>query len=734
MKKLSPPLLMAFLVSELVIFIGLLSLVSDNPYIWAGAGVDLILSGITAYFLAEAVSESYKKMTYNTKNSYLSALEKLNESSDTNSRLIADKFSELTEKNAESLNDFQSSCVEAVNDKYNDLKRDFDEIREMQKSLNDTEKERLDVIIELFENIREENRASFLRINDNVTQMKNAVSEFNDIATARISDMKDTICEAMSDISDAFSKMISSSDKKFSEQLESFNRSISENIRISGNHLEKIYSDAEANITDMITGNSNFLKDFMEDIREAFNKQILDINYSLVDNYAKMSMTYSESNKTFKNEISGLCDKLFESFKDFAGRNTNELIEKCNNIIMQSSKVITSENQRMLSEQSERFNGYIDLMSEKFAEIISNYTSSTQQIIEKKIDDFTDVNLKTFDNNSAQIQNLIATEKTFIEEFEENNNVLKKIISDSFRDYTENVRQTISEFEKRLTDSYSQNTEHTSQHLDEIKSHNKEVIVSLSDTLKKYSDELLDKSAKAVAEVQKENNLELQKLSKSIYDLAEEDKKLSEYNRENNSRTNENIQLLVEQNSKFTDKISEISGNSVKSMGETLSDVLEKTTETLKKHGEYNADLFSNSMDKYRDEFVKSSAEAVASVQSDNNKAIQNANENISKVSTRLLELISTVDKFKDDISDCIEESNDNIEDRVKDIGNTIGDKLNEYNLTFSELKDEISKVNSNVEKNTESYNDTLKSINSRINTMNSLNEKDIELLEKLMR
>lgn len=727
MKKLSLPLLMAFLVSELVIFIGLLSLVSDNPYIWAGAGVDLILSGITAYFLAEAVSESYKKMTYNTKNSYLSALEKLNESSDTNSRLIADKFSELTEKNAESLNDFQSSCVEAVNDKYNDLKRDFDEIREMQKSLNDTEKERLDVIIELFENIREENRASFLRINDNVTQMKNAVSEFNDIATARISDMKDTICEAMSDISDAFSKMISSSDKKFSEQLESFNRSISENIRMSGNHLEKIYSDAEANITDMITGNSNFLKDFMEDIREAFNKQILDINYSLVDNYAKMSMTYSESNKTFKNEISGLCDKLFESFTDFAGRNTDELIEKCNNIIMESSGVITSENEKMLSEQSERFNKYIDLMSEKFAEIISNYTSTTQQIIEKKIDDFTDVNLKTFDNNSTQIQNLVATEKTFIEEFEENNNVLKKIISDSFRDYTENVRQTISEFEKRLTDSYSQNTEHTSQHLDEIKSHNKEVIVSLSDTLKKYSDELLDKSAKAVAEVQKENNLELQKLSKSIYDLAE-------YNHENNSRTNENIQLLIEQNSKFTDKISEISGNSVKSMGETLSDVLEKTTETLKKHGEYNADLFSNSMDKYRDEFVKSSAEAVASVQSDNNKAIQNANENISKVSTRLLELISTVDKFKDDISDCIEESNDNIEDRVKDIGNTIGDKLNEYNLTFSELKDEISKVNRNVEKNTESYNDTLKSINSRINTMNSLNEKDIELLEKLMR
>lgn len=727
MKKLSLPLLMAFLVSELVIFIGLLSLVSDNPYIWVGAGVDLILSGITAYFLAEAVSESYKKMTYNTKNSYLSALEKLNESSDTNSRLIADKFSELTEKNAESLNDFQSSCVEAVNDKYNDLKRDFDEIREMQKSLNDTEKERLDVIIELFENIREENRASFLRINDNVTQMKNAVSEFNDIATARISDMKDTICEAMSDISDAFSKMISSSDKKFSEQLESFNRSISENIRMSGNHLEKIYSDAEANITNMITGNSNFLKDFMEDIREAFNKQILDINYSLVDNYAKMSMTYSESNKTFKNEISGLCDKLFESFTDFAGRNTDELIEKCNNIIMESSGVITSENEKMLSEQSERFNKYIDLMSEKFAEIISNYTSTTQQIIEKKIDDFTDVNLKTFDNNSTQIQNLVATEKTFIEEFEENNNVLKKIISDSFRDYTENVRQTISEFEKRLTDSYSQNTEHTSQHLDEIKSHNKEVIVSLSDTLKKYSDELLDKSAKAVAEVQKENNLELQKLSKSIYDLAE-------YNHENNSRTNENIQLLIEQNSKFTDKISEISGNSVKSMGETLSDVLEKTTETLKKHGEYNADLFSNSMDKYRDEFVKSSAEAVASVQSDNNKAIQNANENISKVSTRLLELISTVDKFKDDISDCIEESNDNIEDRVKDIGNTIGDKLNEYNLTFSELKDEISKVNSNVEKNTESYNDTLKSINSRINTMNSLNEKDIELLEKLMR
>lgn len=727
MKKLSLPLLMAFLVSELVIFIGLLSLVSDNPYIWAGAGVDLILSGITAYFLAEAVSELYKKMTYDTNNSYLSALEKLNESSDTNSRLIADKFSELTEKNAESLNDFQSSCVEAVNDKYNDLKRDFDEIREIQKSLNDTEKERLDVIIELFENIREENRASFLRINDNVTQMKNAVSEFNDIATARISDMKDTICEAMSDISDAFSKMISSSDKKFSEQLESFNRSISENIRMSGNHLEKIYSDAEANITDMITGNSNFLKDFMEDIREAFNKQILDINYSLVDNYAKMSMTYSESNKTFKNEISGLCDKLFESFTDFAGRNTDELIEKCNNIIMESSGVITSENEKMLSEQSERFNKYIDLMSEKFAEIISNYTSTTQQIIEKKIDDFTDVNLKTFDNNSTQIQNLVATEKTFIEEFEENNNVLKKIISDSFRDYTENVRQTISEFEKRLTDSYSQNTEHTSQHLDEIKSHNKEVIVSLSDTLKKYSDELLDKSAKAVAEVQKENNLELQKLSKSIYDLAE-------YNHENNSRTNENIQLLIEQNSKFTDKISEISGNSVKSMGETLSDVLEKTTETLKKHGEYNADLFSNSMDKYRDEFVKSSAEAVASVQSDNNKAIQNANENISKVSTRLLELISTVDKFKDDISDCIEESNDNIEDRVKDIGNTIGDKLNEYNLTFSELKDEISKVNSNVEKNTESYNDTLKSINSRINTMNSLNEKDIELLEKLMR
>jgi len=665
MRKMSNPLLFSFLAADIVFAVGIVKLADFSIYCLLGEVILAVIAAVMGYVLVSRLIIKYEKqesLRQSRLDEYKTELGELKESCQ---RLALVKNEELDER--------ISRIISVQNDS----------VKNVEKFCN----------------------TMIASIDGSIRNLLGGLEHSLTCMTEDTFGKMDKLIEKQS-------KEIDHSKAVLTEQLELVNKGIKNQIALS----EKRTMDLQKSIRDEIE-KQNAVIDSMQRFFENRVQDMCNEHNVLLGNIKEELLLYTdeldESLKIYSGDVStglrGIWDEKFgvlsQNCEAYLGNVSKSMVDDLKNCNFDLLKVQTEQDHQKISE-----------IAEKYDDIMEKYISYLKQEVSTGITNFQNVNRKAFEDHAAYTELLIQTEEDFISKLGMNNETLKGLISEGYRE-CKSASEDVAALLGRTLSGYN------------------EVVVSeLAEKLEAYSNELVEKSAEAVANVQKDNNLKLQEMCDSIVLYSGENIKFTQKCAEQNYDTKQRVDDLIDQNRDFLDKLNKVSDGSIKGMGDTLDGYLEKMGATVEKLNFENSNRFNEAMVEYRNTFVSENARALADVQgttvADIKKAymligslsdsIQNSNDNNEKCISNMEELIS----------DGSEEMNNTVKEMVK----SVGDQFEKYGELLERYEEEKNGVLRIVQENTQNYEKTLKRIVDAQKEMNTLTEKDRELLEKLIR
>lgn len=285
----------------------------------------------------------------------------------------------------------------------------------------------------------------------------------------------------------------------------------------------------------------------------------------------------------------------------------------------------------------------------------------------------------------------------------------------------------IEKYTKKLDKCFE---EKISQLSDEIKEHTKLYISKNSDIFRDV-----------LADVQRENNNEIQKLSHSVYNMSESNEKFIIQCTDNNEELKREVSKLVNQHNSFISELKSQTDYNLDSMNKIMSERIDDITYKLEKLELKNAENFHYSMNEYRQKFVEASAEALSKVQVDLRENVKANLEQISKLTDETTELADLFDEYMEKSENSANDYNKktlevlyNIRQYEKDANSNISGKIGEISNLIENVLVENEKIHKLIHDNTDAYNSSLQQINEGQRRISELSSKDIDLLERMMK
>lgn len=464
--------------------------------------------------------------------------------------------------------------------------------------------------------------------------------------------------------------------------------------------------------------------------------------------------------------------------------NLVRLMTTVNNALGDAANQLTEYHTAATKQQAEDMNQYVDMLTKKFDGILERcveqlaermeqqlvtLTKSLQEheakqtcALEKELQDYAEQLVEKSaqavarvqkDNNeklqtlSESLTKLSEENRTFREIVQISNQQMHKDVQQLVQQYTtfaEDLRQQDSRLKERMEELTRNLQEHEAKQTD-----------ALAKKLHDYAEELVDKSAQAVARVQKDNNEKLQTLADSLTKLSEENSTFLENAQKLNQQLHKDVQQLIQQHTTFVDTLYQQAEKSIRSTEIMLQSHSKKTADKLAELGTKNAEQFHTAMDEYRERFVKANAEALAAVQGDLQADLKATYEQLAKLEGMMQTSLSLLEGYRSAVTESqkqmqqtlqsyTNESKDiekKMERHYSNFGKDIDRQLGKYNKKFEELAGKIVEIMASlttttnlVRENTKAYNDALQQIQKHQNDVFALSKKDVELLERMMK
>lgn len=476
-----------------------------------------------------------------------------------------------------------------------------------------------------------------------------------------------------------------------------------------------------------------------------FGEQVDNTKQSmeLVISDVKSALDHQISTTEFR--TSNLQNGINETFEG-GMKDMNTLLGSIQAVFDKRLSDIHAEYEKMLS----------DVKTElvKHTGVVSGSVSENAKILSENLDRYSQnvsTNLQQIWNEN--VETLETSCEAFLEKTSETLEHRNLELMNKHTDYShERIQEIADQYDEIISEHISCLNKEVQTQLSVISEQSKVVVEELAEKLRSYSDSFVDKSAQAIANVQKDNNLKLQEMCESYSDFSRDSRAFAEHCDNNNAQTNASIERLMQQNNEFLANLQQVSDSSVLKMDKVLNDYVDHMIQRVEKLNVDSSDRYYNAMEQYRDNFVELNAHALSNVQKDNVDAISNAhnkivelaenvektNEQMNRLGKGLMLMLEETKKIiaqgNETASEKQEMFNEGFDQNVGNMKKVLTEKLIEYNNTFDELKKQIGFVLEEVRQNTKTYNSTLKTITDSQKAMNSLTSKDIQLLERLVK
>lgn len=714
---------------------------------YIGTATATVISALAMFFIVKRISaDSHKKLEQN--NELIGSFIKKNE-------------------------DLEKSLTEYINmqDKMNELFSDFcsktdSAMEQLEKTQKAVAAENTEHIAKLSAHIEEmiNKLISEYATGNEKQRSENAehISKINELTSSFISSLQKTVDDRLIAINTEFSNLIKLSADELSKQREktaeflskltqSTGISISEQITVSFDELKNIQKSCDdisqagmKKLNDLVTDFKGMAEKKLEDMDSEYHNMLAALKAELGDDFDRLSACVNDSLKRSSDSICVHNNELSDKLTDITAKYSESLENHNNEAINFASEQLAERNRDIISEYTKLFCEKMELQNLQNDEIIKKYAQMLVGKTEDSINQFIVSSDEVFGKNASMTAALLETERIFIDKYDQHNESMKQIIEDCFIRYSEEVSILVTGLEKKISEYIGGEKEAYEQQLDKLKV-----------ALQEYSDSFVDRSANAVAKemeiLQQDNSVKLKKMCDSITELAETSSLFADECRENDRKTAESIDTVIQQNKDFIDNMRTVNSDSISYAKVVLDDHLISLKSELSEINAESSRSFSTSMEDYRERFVEASAQAVANIQKDNISAITSAHEKLSELScmiqdsqmqySKLTSAITTIlSETRNAISDGneiakkhYEDQDECLENRISDLERIFKNKLKEYNDKLEETLKIIVDLEKVIKLNTESYHNTLKQITDSQNAMNSLTSKDIAVLERLV-
>lgn len=686
MKKISDPLLAAFLLMEMMVAISFVSQLEKYPQFWAVIGVLAVMAGVTAYFLAKNAVD-YCTEQKSVRDMQLEQY--MQETNSNNQRLftmLADKFVEQNDKICITADESVKALGSTVQNEMENVLSDITTLLDkFSKQTDDTRSQMEQVIFDV--------KAA---LDDQITTVENRTSDMQNL-TSEVFD------KGMKEIHSFLAAVQTVFDRK------------------------------------------------LIDIHAEYEKMLADVKSELVRHTKDVSGAVSENTRILSDELNRYSENVSVNLQHIWNDSIEAMETSSKTLLTNTSEMLENRNLELMERHTDYSHERITEIADMYDRIMKDHIARLKNEIQESISGFVKVNRVAFEQNAKSVEKLVGTEEEFIGELTSNNERLNSTISRGFDQYTNAVIDMFCELEDRLAQNIADGTNVSREHISGISAHNKAAIEELAEKLRCYSDSLVDKSAEAIAAVQRDNNLKMQEMCESYVEFSRDSKAFAQNCYDSNLQTNASIERMICQNDRFLADLQQVSSNSVEEMNKVLDEYVDHMSQRVEALNVDNSKRYHDAMEHYRDVFVELNAEALANVQKDTLDAVSDAHirlaelaDNVRKTGQQMYSLGRALASVLDETKQIIEEGTQaasenqemfhgNLETDISDMKTIFTTKLDEYNDAFDGLEKKISLVLNEIQINTESYNSTLKFIIDSQNAMNSLTSKDVQLLEKLI-
>ncbi|WP_303836687.1 hypothetical protein [Ruminococcus flavefaciens] len=489
--------------------------------------------------------------------------------------------------------------------------------------------------------------------------------------------------------------------------------------------------------------------DMLHSVDEALQMNLKDAHISLTslidqigEKTDKRLDQIESANSKMTNIVNDVLDKkiteMTTSVTQLTNENVNKLMSAYDSTVQNSAAMLTKQNESFHFKQDEMLTAYLEQLSKMYDSLLEQHTNYLNEQIQNSISQFTEENKHAVYEHNERTLSLLEQETKFVNELEANNIQLRNTITEALGDFSMATSESIAELEKCVEKKLADETHQNSEYLEGFASKQEHSFKQLDEKLHSYSDSLVKKSAEAVAALQSDNNRILQELGERVKGFAEESSRFAKECTSINVNTNDNIKQLIESHSELVTDLEIITEKGIGSMDKVLDKRITDMTGLLEILNKENSNSFRASMEDYREKFLSANVKALAGVQKDNLDAITNANNKIAELAEKLKyvneQLPTIIMILKDSIDTGVNTFKDNNQHFYDTVSDTVDEKLDDYNSTFSELKDLIEQVMLQCQSNTDSYQETLKHFTQHQRDANDLTKKDIEILQKLVK
>ena len=690
------------------------SLADNNPLIYVGTAAAAVLSVACVVLIVKLLADGSNKKL-DKSNELLDVLMKKNEE-------LENKLAEAVSTQSEMRGLFSDFCKEA--DSY------MQQLDKTEKTIVSENAEHIDKLSRMFDE-------ALNKLGKSINDKTSAISE---TLTGLINCTKKELSVIREDTSASLAELTKQTAESVSGQINTSYESLS-NMQSAFDMTSQAGMDK---IQRLITDFSNVADKKLETTNVQYQKMLDALHKEMSDRFDRLSSCIDDSLKKYSESISTHNNELSDRLADITEKHTNNLASQNNEAITGASEQLAQSNKEMLTEQTEQFSSRMNQIAQQYDHIMQDHTEMLSKKTEESIKQFIESSDMVFGKNAAVTEELLKTEKSFLDEYSLHNIDMKKLLEDCFIRYSEAVTELVAQLERKVSECINNEEDAYAKQLDDLRS-----------ALQEYSDSFVDRSADAVAKemeiLQQDNNAKLKQMCDSIGQLADTTSSFAEECRANDRRTTESIDSVIEQNKSFIDNMRTVNSDSITEAKSVLDNHLSSYKVEMSRLNAENSQAFSATMAEYREQFVEASAQAIANVQKDNNSAISSAHVKLAELAamiqdtqTQYSKLTASIMTVLSETKNAINQGNETaqkhyknqdecLEERISDLESIFKKKLSEYNDKVEETLNIITTLEQTVQLNTQSYHDTLKQITDSQNAMNALTTRDIDVLERLV-
>ena len=712
MKKNKVPVLAGFFIAGLLLVFVTNSLAGKNPLFYIGTAAATILSVVSVVIIVKLLADGSNKK-FDKSNELLDVLMKKNEE-------LENKLAESVSTQSEMRELFSDFCKEA--DSY------MQQLDKTEKTIASENAEHVDKLSRMFDEALNKLGKS---INDKTSVISEILISLIDCSKKELSVMREDTSASLAELTKQTAESVSEQIKISYESLSNMQNAFDTTSKVGMDKIQGLITDF-SNVTDMKLETTNVQ---YQEMLDALRKE-------MSDRFERLSSCIDDSIKKYTERISSHNNELSDKIADITEKHTSNLASQNNEAIAEASEQLAQSNREMLKEQTEQFSSRMNQVAQRYDHIMQDHTEMLSKKTEDSIKQFIESSDMVFVKNAAVTEELLKTEKSFLDEYSLHNIDMKKLLKDCFIRYSEAVAELVAQLERKVSECISNEEDAYAKQLGDLRS-----------ALQEYSDSFVDRSADAVAKemeiLQQDNNVKLKQMCDSIGQLADTASGFAEECRANDRRTTESIGSVIEQNKSFIDNMRAVNIDSIIEVKGVLDNHLNSYVTEMSILNAENSRAFSDSMAEYREQFIEASAQA--NVQKDNISAISSAHNKLVELAamiqdtqTQYSKLTASIMTVLSETKNAINQGNETaqkhyenqdecLEERINDLASIFKKKLSEYNDKVEETLNIITTLEQTVQHNTQSYQDTLKQITDSQNAMNALTTRDIDVLERLV-